>query len=88
MTKRTQETEPKSIEFSRQGRRMVEGRFDGGSMSSDAGVMLLSEIDRKIGLTQAAAPTLPIHATPCSSPTPCATCCANASMAWHWAGKT
>lgn len=56
MTKRTQETEPKTIEFSRQGRRIVEGRFDGGNMSSDAGVMLLSEVDRKIGLTQAAAP--------------------------------
>ena len=55
MTKRTQEIERKTIEFSHQGRRIVEGRFDGGSMSSDAGVMLLSEVDRKIGLTQAAA---------------------------------
>ena len=55
MTKRTQEIEQKTIEFSHQGRRIVEGRFDGGSMSSDAGVMLLSEVDRKIGLTQAAA---------------------------------
>jgi hypothetical protein len=33
----------------------VEGRFDGGSMTSDGGVMLLSEVDRKIGLMQAAA---------------------------------
>jgi hypothetical protein len=56
MTKRTQETEAKTIEFSRQGKRVVEGRFDGGNMSSDAGVMLLSEVDRKLGLTQAAAP--------------------------------
>ena len=56
MTKRTQETEPKIVEFSRQGRRLVEGRFDGGNMSSDAGVMLLSEVDRKIALTQGAAP--------------------------------
>lgn len=55
MTKRSQETEPKTIEFNRQGKRIVEGRFDGGSMSSDAGVMLLAETDRKIGLTQAAA---------------------------------
>ena len=55
MTKRTQETERQTIEFSRQGKRIVEGRFDGGSMSSDAGVMLLSEVDRKIGLTHAAA---------------------------------
>lgn len=56
MTKGTQVTEPKIIEFSRQGRRVVEGRFDGGNMSSDAGVMLLSEVDRKIDLTQGAAP--------------------------------
>jgi hypothetical protein len=58
MTKRTKETEPKIIEFSPQGRRLVEGRFDGGNMSSDAGVLLLSEVDRRIGLTQAAAPQI------------------------------
>jgi hypothetical protein len=43
------------IGFGRLGRREVEGRFDGGSMSSDAGVMLLSAVDRKLGLTAAAA---------------------------------
>jgi len=43
------------IDFGRLGRRAVEGRFDGGSMTSDAGVMLLSAVDRKIGLTAAAA---------------------------------
>ncbi len=43
------------IDFGRLGRRQVEGRFDGGSMTSDAGVMLLSATDRKIGLTAAAA---------------------------------
>jgi hypothetical protein len=37
------------------GRRQVEGRFDGGSMTGDGGVMLLSATDRKIGLTAAAA---------------------------------
>lgn len=44
-----------TIEFGRLGRRVVEGRFDGGSMTSDAGVMLLSAADRKIGLIAAAA---------------------------------
>lgn len=34
---------------------MVEGRFDGGSMTSDGGVMLLGEVDRKLGLLEAAA---------------------------------
>lgn len=43
------------IEFGRLGRRVVEGRFDGGSMTSDGGVMLLSAADRKLGLLDAAA---------------------------------
>ncbi len=55
MTKRTQGTQGKTIEFSPQGKRVVQGKFDGGSMTSDAGVMLLSEVDRKLGLTQGAA---------------------------------
>ncbi len=43
------------INFGRLGRREVQGCFDGGSMTSDAGVMLLSAADRKLGLTAAAA---------------------------------
>ncbi len=43
------------VEFDQLGRRVVEGRFDGGSMTSDAGVMLLGATDRKLGLMQAAA---------------------------------
>ena len=39
----------------RLGRREAQGRFDGGSMASDAGVLLLSAVDRKLGLTAAAA---------------------------------
>jgi hypothetical protein len=50
----TEESGTHKIEFGRLGRRVVEGRFDGGSMTSDGGVMLLSEVDRKIGLMQAA----------------------------------
>jgi hypothetical protein len=42
------------IDFGRLGRRVVEGRFDGGSMTSDGGVMLLSAVDRKLGLVEAA----------------------------------
>ena len=55
MTKRTQGTQGKTIEFSPQGKRVVQGKFDGGSMTGDAGIMLLSEVDRKLGLTQGAA---------------------------------
>jgi hypothetical protein len=43
------------LRFGRLGRRAVEGRFDGGSMTSDGGVMLLSATDRRLGLIQAAA---------------------------------
>lgn len=46
---------PEIIKFGRLGRRVVEGRFDGGSMTSDAGVMLLAATDRKLGLLEAAA---------------------------------
>lgn len=51
----TEREEPQKIEFGRLGRRAVEGRFDGGSMTSDGGVMLLGEVDRKLGLLEAAA---------------------------------
>lgn len=50
----TEETGTDKIEFGRLGRRVVEGRFDGGSMTSDGGVMLLAETDRKLGLIEAA----------------------------------
>ena len=51
----TEEVDVGMIEFARLGRRVVEGRFDGGSMSSDAGVLLLGAVDRKLGLMDAAA---------------------------------
>jgi hypothetical protein len=51
----TEEIQTSKIEFGRLGRRVVEGRFDGGSMTSDAGVMLLGATDRKLGLIAAAA---------------------------------
>ncbi len=44
-----------TIDFGRLGQRVVEGRFDGGSMTSDGGVMLLGATDRKLGLIEAAA---------------------------------
>jgi hypothetical protein len=42
-----------AIEFGRLGRRVIEGRFDGGSMTSDGGVMLLSATDQRLGLAAA-----------------------------------
>jgi hypothetical protein len=55
----TEEIGTSKIEFGRVGRRVVEGRFDGGSMTSDGGVMLLGETDRKLGLLDAAARCIP-----------------------------
>ena len=41
-----------SIEFTSCKRRKVQANFGGGEITSDAGVMLLSEIDKKLKLTQ------------------------------------
>ena len=59
MPEGTKKKSTQTVEFSNFGRRVVEGRFDGGSMTSDGGVMLLNETDRKLGLTQAAARCIP-----------------------------
>jgi len=40
------------LEFHALGRRLVTGRFDGGRISSDAGGVLLREVDQRIGLTE------------------------------------
>jgi hypothetical protein len=50
----SEEVDVGTIDFGRLGRRAVEGRFDGGSMTSDAGVMLLGAVDRRLGLLEAA----------------------------------
>jgi hypothetical protein len=41
------------IDFGRFGRRQIVANFDGGEISSEAGVMLLRQVDRKIGLSAA-----------------------------------
>ena len=51
----TEEFDVGSLRFGRLGRRVIEGRFDGGSMTSDGGMMLLGQLDRKLGLMDAAA---------------------------------
>jgi hypothetical protein len=43
------------IEFGRLGRRVIEADFSGGELSSDGGMMLLKQVDERIGLTRAAA---------------------------------
>jgi len=45
--------------FSKLGRREVEVGFDGGAVSSDGGLLLLRQVERKLGLLKAVAPVLP-----------------------------
>jgi hypothetical protein len=51
MPKCTDET----VQFGRVGRRVVEAAFDGGDIVSDGGVLLLKQLDDRLGLTHAAA---------------------------------
>jgi hypothetical protein len=46
------------MEFGRLGRRVIEANFQGGAISSDGGVMLVRQVDRKIGLSAALAGAL------------------------------
>lgn len=43
------------VRFGKIGRREVQAAFDGGDITSDGGVMLLRAVDRRLGLTAAAA---------------------------------
>jgi len=47
-----------SIRFTRQGRRRVEADFDGGRLVSDAGLLMIREVDRRSGLTASLADCL------------------------------
>lgn len=43
------------IALGKVGRRVIEAAFDGGDLASDGGVVLLRQVDERIGLTRAAA---------------------------------
>ena len=51
----TQDISSARLEFGHLGRRVIEGRFDGGNMTSDGGVMLLVALDQRLGSIDAAA---------------------------------
>ena len=44
--------------FGRLGRRVIEAHFRGGAIRSDGGVMLLRQVDRRLGLSKAIAQAL------------------------------
>jgi hypothetical protein len=44
-----------TIALGKVGRRTIEASFDGGAISSDAGVLLLRQADERVGLTRAVA---------------------------------
>lgn len=46
------------LEFARFGRRRIQANFDGGEVSSDGGLLLLRQIDRRLGLIDAVAGAL------------------------------
>ena len=54
MTNCTQE----SFQFPVLKRRIVEATFQGGDITSDGGVLLLQQVDRRLGLSEAVARTL------------------------------
>ncbi|WP_077731431.1 transposase [Methylocaldum sp. 14B] len=68
MPKCTAET----IEFGRLGRRVIEANFSGGAISSDGGLLLLRQVDRYVGLSQAVAEALHDPCDPERIFTPCA----------------
>jgi len=47
-----------SINFGRLGRRAIEANFQGGAISPDGGLILLHQIDRRLGLSKAVAQVL------------------------------
>ena len=49
---------PDLIDFGRLGRRHIEANFEGGSISSDGGVMLLRQVDHRLGLSGSIAKVL------------------------------
>jgi len=49
------ECNTKSVEFQRHEKKEVIGRFDGGAISSDAGALLLREVNRRTGMIEQAA---------------------------------
>ncbi len=46
------------LDFGRLGRRVIKANFEGGALSADGGLMLVRQVDRRIGLSAAVADAL------------------------------
>lgn len=55
---------PRQLEFSTVGRRRIVAQFDGGAISSDAGALLLKEVEARTGLLAGAARCFTDHRQP------------------------
>lgn len=53
------ECKPKKLVLSRLGRRRIEADFTGGRLTSNAGLLLLREVDRRLGLVEAVDRAIP-----------------------------
>jgi hypothetical protein len=60
----TTDCNPQQLEFQGMTRRKVVASFDGGTLSSDGGVLLLAEVDRKRGLLEQFAACFSDHRNP------------------------
>ena len=78
----------KPLQFHPLGRRRVTGRFDGGRISSDAGGLLLREIDRHISLTARVAECFADYRNPNSVEHPVVELLTQRIYAMPWATKT
>lgn len=54
----------RAVPFSRMGRREIDVRFDGGEVTSDGGLLLLRQVERRLGLLKAVAEVLPDPRSP------------------------
>ena len=47
------------VPFAKLGRREIDVRFDGGDVTSDGGLLLLRQVEQRLGLLKAVAQVLP-----------------------------
>src|SRR3954463_2535526 len=55
---------PATVPFPAVGRKKITAAFDGGRLSSDGGVMLLAQAERRLGIAERLAPFIPDRRDP------------------------